>query len=144
MHRDYIIFFLEKLARNLNRDIGDLNNGGCAVLARIMNNKFGFNKFVYIIDEEELENDPPIHILTEIMDNVFFDGSGIHTLQSLNEIYSDENRFFLLQDDESILFSRYDELGEGLGVIDYKEDYFKIEKYISNKIKSDKIIFKFE
>lgn len=122
------IAIIEKICSNLYSKFGDLNRGGCGVLARAMNEFFKTNVFLYVFEKDALDEDPPIHVYLKFKRGKFLDVSGFSTKKMIFENYGWNSIVFEYCED--ILNAHYDELGEGLFVLDFKDVYLDIKDFI--------------
>ncbi len=122
------IVIIEKVCSDLYNKFGDLNRGGCGVLARAMNELFKTNTFLYVFEKDALDEDPPAHVYLKLRRGKFLDVLGFSTKKNAFEIYGWSSIIF--ESNEDILNAYYEELGQGLFVLDYKDDYLAIKKFI--------------
>jgi hypothetical protein len=135
------ILIIEQICSNLSHKFGDLNRGGCGVFAKAMNELFKTNTFLYVFEKDSLDQDPPIHVYLKLKRGKFLDVRGFSTKKSAFDIYGWSSTIF--ESNEDILNVYYQELGQGLFVLDYKEDYLIIKKFIFEnyfQLKNDKTI----
>jgi hypothetical protein len=122
---------IEKICSDVYSDFGNLNNGGCGVFARAMNELFKTNTFLYVFDSESLEQDPPTHVYLKLKPGKYLDVIGFSTKRDAYNNYGWSSSIFT--GNEDLLNSYYDELGEGLFVTDYKDSYSTIKNFIFAK-----------
>ena len=122
------ISIIEIVCVNLYNKFGDLNNGGCGVFARAMNELIGTNIFLYIFEKCSLDEDPPIHVYLKFKRGKFLDASGFSTKKMIYENYGRSS--IMLEANADTLNAHYDELGHGLFVLDFKDEYLDIENFI--------------
>lgn len=135
------ILIIKKICSSLWHTFGNLNNGGCGVFARAMNELFKTNTFLYVFNNESLDQDPPTHVYLKLRRGKFLDAQGFVTKKEVFNYYGWSASIF--ESNTDILNAHYNELGEGLSVIDYKRDYLAIKESIFEKyfyFKNDKII----
>src|ERR1035438_8370714 len=112
------ISIIEKICSDIYNKFGNLNNGGCGVFAKAMNELFKTNTFLYIFEKEALDDDPPIHVYLKLKRGKYLDVLGFSTQRKAIENYGWS--VIIFESDECILNNYYEELGEGLFVADYK------------------------
>ena len=125
---------LSRLAQIISEEYPKINYGGCAVFARAFHNVTNL-PYVLIIDDELLDEDPPIHVMIKLPNGKLFDGEGIKTKQEVKEYYKydlEGNLIFLDDNDGSILDNYYEELGSGLFTHCHKDDYDDIFNIIKS------------
>jgi hypothetical protein len=122
------ISIIEKICSDLYHKVGDLNRGGCGVFARAMNELFKTNTFLYVFEKGALDQDAPIHVYIKLKRGKFLDVLGFSTKRKIYENYGWSSTIF--ESDADILNVYYEDLGQGLSVLDYKGDYLAIKKFI--------------
>ncbi len=115
------ISVIKKICSDLYTEFGNLNNGGYGVFAKAMNEKFKTNSFLYVFEKDAFDEDPPIHVYLKLQQGKYIDVFGFYTKKNIYEYYGWNS--LILEDEGDILNACYEDLGEGLFVIDYKNDY---------------------
>jgi hypothetical protein len=117
----------------------DLNYGGCAVFAKIIAEIFNHYEFAYVFYRDQLEDEPPYHILL-IINNKYLDVDGIKSKKQVIQEYKYNDEYpdsepYILEDTGDMLEVYYDELGSGIFTTDFKPQYDEIKNYILKLLK---------
>lgn len=114
----------DSLLDEVRKKYPNINKGGCAVFAKAFNSVTGFPIYL-IFDNELTEEDPPIHVVVKLPDGKFIDGESIRTKDEIRRYYDDgeTGELTFLDNSYNLLDVYYEDLGEGLFTIDFKDDY---------------------